>query len=108
MNVALNSLVADTQPKTTKRNPKGKATMYESVITGELITLVIAALQRVIVKSVTAALTTAVATASKQIMLDLRPDLGARHVMEADVIALQTHVQFNIDRLQQYSHRENI
>ena len=44
----------------------------KGVITGEVIILVIAALQPVLVKSVTAAVTTAVATASKQIMLDLR------------------------------------
>ena len=59
--VALNSLVADTQPKPTKRNPKGKATMHEGVIMGDVISLVIAALQPVLLKSVTAAVTAAVA-----------------------------------------------
>ena len=48
--VALNSLVADTQTKPTKRNPKGKATTHEGAITGEVITLVIAALQPVLVR----------------------------------------------------------
>ena len=107
---ALNSLVADSQPKTTKRNPKGRATAtHEGAITGEVITLVIAALQSVLVQSVTAALTTA-ATASKHSMLDLRHDLGALHAMEADTKALRAQVQtlnFDIDRLQQYSRREN-
>ena len=99
MKVALNSLVADTQTKPTKRNPKGKATAtHEGAITGE-----------VLVKSVTAAVTTAVATASKQIMLDLRHDLGALHAMEADTKALRAQVQnFEIDRLQQYSRGDNI
>ena len=103
----LNSIVADSQPKPTKRNPKGNATAtHEGAITGEVITLVIAALPPVLVQSVTAAVTTAVATASKQIMLDLRHDLGALHAMEADRKALraQVHTQnFDIDRLQQYS-----
>ena len=59
-------------------------------------------------KWVTAAATTAVATASKQIMLDLRQDLGTMHAMEADMKALRTQVQTqNFDRLQHYSHREN-
>ena len=112
VNAALNSLVADSQPKPTKRNPKGRATAtHEGAITGEVITLVIAALQPVLVQSVTAAVTTAVATASKQIMLDLRHDLGALHAMEADTKALRAQVQtlnFDIDRLQQYSRRENV
>ena len=61
--VALNSIDAsDTQPKRTKINPKGKATAtHEGAITGEVITLVIAALQPVLVKSVTAAVIAAVA-----------------------------------------------
>ena len=92
VNVALNSLVADTQTKLTTRNPKGKATTHEGVIMGDVISLVIAVLQPVLVKSVTAAVTTAVATASKQIMLDLRQDLGALHGMEADMKALLAQV----------------
>ena len=70
-----------------------------------------AALQPVLLKSVTAAVTTAVATASKQIMLELRQDIGVVHAMEADVKALRTQVQsqnFEIDRLEQYSRMENI
>ena len=62
-------------------------------------------------KSVTAAVTTAVACASKQIMFDLRQDLGAPHGMEADMRALRAQGQtqkFESDRLQQYSRRENI
>ena len=93
MKVALNSLVADTQTKPTKRNAKGKEPTHEGAITGEVIILVIAALQPVLVKSVTAAVTTAVATASKQIMLDLRHDLGALHAMEADTKPLRAQVQ---------------
>ena len=111
--VVLNSLDAsDTQPKPTKKNPKGKATAtHEGAITGKVITLVIAALQPVLVRSVTAAVTTAVATASKQIMIALRHDLGALHSMEADTKALPAQVQtqnVELDRLQQYSRRENI
>ena len=104
--VAFNSLVADTQTKPTKRPPKAKATMHEGAITGEVITLVIAALRPVVIKSVTAAVTTTLATASKQIMLDLRHDLGALHATEADMKALRAQVQsqnFDIDRLQPYS-----
>ena len=109
--VALSSLFPDTKPN--KKNTKGKTTTttHEGAITGDVITLVIAALQPVLVKSVTAAVTTAVATASKQIMLELRQDIGVVHAMEADVKALRTKVQsqnFEIDRLEQYSRRENI
>ena len=88
------SAATDTQTKPTKkRNAKGKATAtHEGAITGEVIILVIAALQPVLVKSVTAAVTTAVATESKQIMLDLRHDLGALHAMEADTKPLRAQV----------------
>ena len=44
-------------------------------------------------------------------MLDLRHDLAALHAMEADMKAMRAQVQtqnFEIDRLQQYSRRENI
>ena len=106
MKVSLNSLVADTQTKLTTRNPKGKATTHEGAITGEVITLVIAALQPVLVRVSYGSCDNRSSTVSKQIMLDLRRALAALHAMEADLKALRTQVQsqnFDIDRLQQYS-----
>ena len=63
------------------------------------------------VKSVTAAFTAAVAVASKQIMIDLRHDLEEVQHTREEVESLRARVQtqsFELDRLQQYSRRDNI
>ena len=75
---------------------KNTMAMHEGAITGELVMLVITALQPVLVKAMTAAITTAVAAASKQIMLDLRHDLQTVECMRKDMETL---------RLQQYSRK---
>ena len=66
---------------------------HEGLITGELITLVITALQPVLVKAMTAAITTAVATASKQIMLDLQHDLQPVECVRKEMETLRTQEQ---------------
>ena len=65
----------ETRSNTKSAKAKNTTTTHEGAITGELVTLVITAIQPVLVKAMTAAVTTAVATASKQIMLELRHDL---------------------------------
>ena len=59
------------------------------------------------------AVTTAVATASKQIMLELRHDLQTVECVRKEMETLRTQSQvqsqnFQLDRLQQYSRRDNI
>ena len=71
----------------------------------------IAALQPVLVKSLTAAVTAAVAVASKPIMIDLRHNLEEMQRMREDVESFRARVQtqsFELDRLQQYSRKDNI
>ena len=103
----------ETRAQKKARQAKGtpRAATPEGAITGDLVATMIAALQPVLVKSVTAAVTAAVAVASKQIMIDLRHDLEEVQHMREEVQSLRARVQtqsFELDRLQQYSRRDNI
>ena len=101
----------ETRSNTKSAKAKNTTTTHEGAITGELVTLVITAIQPVLVKAMTAAVTTAVATASKQIMLELRHDLQTVECVRKEMETLRTQVQsqnFELDRLQQYSRRDNI
>ena len=65
----------ETRSNTKSAKTKNTTAVHEGAITGELVTIVITALQSVLAKAKTAAVTNAIAAASKQIMLDLRHDL---------------------------------
>ena len=62
-------------------------------------------------KSVTSAVTSAVAVASRQIMSELRHDMEEVKEMREEVESLQVRVHtqsFELDRLQQYGRRDNV
>ena len=101
----------ETRSNTKSAKAENTTASHEGAITGELVTLVITAIQPVLVKAMTAAVTTAVATASKQIILELRHDLQTVECVRKETETLRTQVQsqnFELDRLQQYSRRDNI
>ena len=100
----------DTSRQQKKTKGKG-ATQNEGAITGDLVATMVAALQPVLVKSVTSAVTSVVAVASRQIMSELRNDMEEVKEMREEVESLRARVQtqsFELDRLQQYSQRDNV
>ena len=100
----------DTSREQKKTKGKG-ATQKKWAITGDLFATMVAALQPALVKSVTSAVTSAVAVASRQIMSELRHDMEEVKEMREEVESLRAWVQtqsFELDRLQQYSRRDNV
>ena len=82
-----------------------------SVVIGDIIALVIAAIQPVIVKSINVAVTSAVEAATEQIMANVRREMSVIEDVGKKRSSLQVETQkltFEIDCLEQYSRRENV
>ena len=98
----------------TKNKPKraaAKANFVDGASIGDIIAQVISAIQPVIVKSITVAVTSAVEAATEQIMAHVRREMGVIEDVGKKLCSLQVENQkltFEIDRLEQYSRRENV
>ena len=78
---------------------------------GDIIAQVIAAIQPVIVKSITIGVTSVVEAATEQIMANVRREMDVIEDVGKKLRSLQVETQkltFKIDCLEQYSRRENV
>ena len=111
---ALANMGATEQPKTkAKRATKDSKVnnCVDGAAIGDIIAQVIAAIQPVFVKSITVAVTTAVKAATAQIMANVRREMGVIEDVGKKLCSLQVENQkltFEVDRLEQYSRRENV
>ena len=78
---------------------------------GDIIAQVIAAIQPVIVKSITVAVISAMEATTEQIMANVRLEMGVIEDVRKTLCSLQVanqKVTFEIDSLEQYSRWENV
>ena len=108
---ALENMGATEQPKTKVKRATKVNNCVDGAAIGDIIAQVIATIQPVFVKSITVAVTTAVEAATEQIMANVRREMGVIEDVGKKLCSLQVENQkltFEIDRLEQYSRRENV
>ena len=111
-NVGAHEHLPKANTKNKAKRAAAKANFVDGASIGDIIAQVISAIQPVIVKLITVAVTSAVeAAATEQIMPNVRREMGVIEDVGKKLCSLQVENQkltFEIDCLEQYSRRENV